>query len=173
MPRDVYVASVGLTKVDLTGKIFSSIFDLFAQAYHSALEHSEIRSFDAVQIGIMDSEEFENRANIAAKVVDRIGLTGVPAVRTETASSTGAAAFHEACYKIASGEFENVLVIAGERMKSVDLTDEELKTSDLVVVLTDHPDVDYDRVVTVGPRVFDTRNATKDVVNDREKITKL
>ena len=119
MAREVYVASVGLTKVDLTGKIFSSIFDLFAQAYHDALEHSEIRAFDAVQIGIMDSEEFENRANIAAKVVDRIGLTGVPAVRTETASSTGAAAFHEAYYKVASGEFENVLVIAGERMKMV------------------------------------------------------
>ena len=119
MPREVYVASVGLTKVDLTGKIFSSVFDLFAQAYQNALEHSGIRAFDAVQIGIMDSEEFENRANIAAKVVDRIGLTGVPAVRSETASSTGAAAFHEAYYKIASGEFDNVLVIAGERMKMV------------------------------------------------------
>ena len=63
--------------------------------------------------------------------------------------------------------------IAGQPMKSVDLTDEELKTSDLVVVLTDHPNVDYERVVSVGPRVFDTRNATKGVVNDREKITKL
>lgn len=63
--------------------------------------------------------------------------------------------------------------IDGEAFKSVDLTDEELKTSDLVVVLTDHPNVDYDRVVKVGPRVFDTRNATKDVANDREKITKL
>ena len=58
-------------------------------------------------------------------------------------------------------------------MKSVDLTDDVLKTSDLVVVLTDHPDVDYERVVRVGPRVFDTRNATKDVEVDREKITKL
>jgi UDP-N-acetyl-D-glucosamine dehydrogenase len=63
--------------------------------------------------------------------------------------------------------------IAGETMKSVDLTDDVLKTSDLVVVLTDHPDVDYDRVVRVGPRVFDTRNATKNVAGDREKITKL
>ncbi len=63
--------------------------------------------------------------------------------------------------------------IAGENFKSVDLTDEELKTSDLVVVLTDHPNVDYDRVVKIGPRVFDTRNATKDVAADREKITKL
>jgi UDP-N-acetyl-D-glucosamine dehydrogenase len=63
--------------------------------------------------------------------------------------------------------------IAGELMKSVDLTDEVLRSSDLVVVLTDHPDVDYERVVRVGPRVFDTRNATKGVRVDREKITKL
>ena len=63
--------------------------------------------------------------------------------------------------------------IAGERFKSVDLTDEALRSSDLVVVLTDHPNVDYDRVVRVGPRVFDTRNATKSVKNDREKITRL
>jgi len=63
--------------------------------------------------------------------------------------------------------------IAGRAMKSVDLTDEELKTSDLVVVLTDHPNVDYERVVRVGPRVFDTRNATRGVVAEREKITKL
>ena len=64
-------------------------------------------------------------------------------------------------------------VISGERMKSVDLTDAELQHSDLVVVLTDHPDVDYDRGVKVGPRVFDTRNATRGVTTDREKITKL
>ncbi len=63
--------------------------------------------------------------------------------------------------------------IAGERFKSVDLTDEVLRSSDLVLVLTDHPNVDYDRVVRVGPRVFDTRNATKAVKNDREKITRL
>ncbi len=63
--------------------------------------------------------------------------------------------------------------IAGEPMKSVDLTDEELKTSDLVVILTDHPNVDYDRVVRIGPRVFDTRNATRHVTHDREKITRL
>lgn len=119
MAKDVYVAAVGLTKVDLTGRIFGSVFDLFAEAYRKALEDCAVRSFDAVQVGIMDSEEFENRANIATKVADRLGLTGIPAVRSETASSTGAAAFHEACYKVASGEFETVLVLAGERMKMV------------------------------------------------------
>ncbi len=63
--------------------------------------------------------------------------------------------------------------IAGLSMKSVDLTDDVLKSSDLVVVLTDHADVDYERVVKIGPRVFDTRNATREVSVDREKITKL
>ena len=52
-------------------------------------------------------------------VVDRLGLTGIPAVRSETASSTGASALHEAYYKIASGEAESVLVLGGERMKTV------------------------------------------------------
>jgi acetyl-CoA C-acetyltransferase len=119
MAKDVYIAAVGLTKVDLTGRIFATVFDLFAEAYRKALEDSQVRSFDAVQVGIMDSEEFENRANIATKIADRLGLTGVPAVRSETASSTGAAALHEAYYKIASGEFDSVLVLAGERMKTV------------------------------------------------------
>lgn len=119
MAKEVYIASVGLTKVDLTGRIFTSIFDLFAEAYRRALEDSPVRSFDAIQVGVMDSEEFENRANVATKVADHLRLTGVPAVRSETASSTGAAAFHEACYKVASGQFESVLVLGGERMKTV------------------------------------------------------
>jgi len=119
MAKEVYIAAVGLTKVDLTGHIFSTVFDLFADAYRKALADSSVRSFDGLQVGIMDSEEFENRANIATKVADRLGLTGIPAVRTETASSTGAAALHEAYYKVASGEFETMLVLGGERMKMV------------------------------------------------------
>ena len=117
--RDVYIAGVGLTKVDLTGKVFGSVFDLFQSAYQQAVGGATLPSFDAIQVGIMDSEEFENRANIAAKIADRLDLVGVPAVRSETASSTGAAAFHEACYKIRAGAADNVLVIAGERMKNV------------------------------------------------------
>ena len=56
MAKSVYIAGVGLTKVDLTGRVFGSVFDLFAEAYRGALEDSRIRSFGAVQIGIMDSE---------------------------------------------------------------------------------------------------------------------
>ena len=117
--REVYLAGVGLTKVDLTGRVYRSVFDLFRSAYDEAMASSNAPPCQAVQVGIMDSEEFENRANIAAKIADRLGLVGVPAVRSETASSTGAAAFHEACHKIRSGAMDYVLVIAGERMKTV------------------------------------------------------
>ena len=47
--------------------------------------------------------------------------------------------------------------------KSVPLTDEELRNADLVVITTAHSSVDYARVARLAPRVFDTRNATRDL----------
>ncbi len=58
-------------------------------------------------------------------------------------------------------------------LKSVDLTDAELGAADLTVILTDHSDVDWERVVARSQRVFDTRNATRSVRQGREKIRKL
>jgi len=42
----------------------------------------------------------------------------------------------------------------------VELTDEELGSADLVVVVTDHDDVDYERVAKCARLVFDTRRRT-------------
>lgn len=42
----------------------------------------------------------------------------------------------------------------------VELTDEELGSADLVVVVTDHDDVDYERVAKCARLVFDTRHRT-------------
>ncbi|MBW2374345.1 MAG: nucleotide sugar dehydrogenase [Deltaproteobacteria bacterium] len=63
--------------------------------------------------------------------------------------------------------------IDGRVHKNVELTDERLRSSDLVAILTDHRAVDYGRVVRESGRVFDTRNATASVSDDREKIRKL
>jgi UDP-N-acetyl-D-glucosamine dehydrogenase len=52
-------------------------------------------------------------------------------------------------------------VAVGERiLAAVDLTDEELIAADCVVILTDHPDFDYHRIVDRASFVVDTRNAT-------------
>ncbi|HIF97760.1 MAG TPA: nucleotide sugar dehydrogenase [Myxococcales bacterium] len=49
------------------------------------------------------------------------------------------------------------------RYKCSELSDELLANSDLVLILTEHRGVDYARVVENAPRVFDTRNATKNI----------
>ena len=61
----------------------------------------------------------------------------------------------------------------GTSYKSRDLSDDALESADLVVITTAHSGVDYARVVAKAPRIFDTRNATRDVTSGREKIHKL
>ena len=48
----------------------------------------------------------------------------------------------------------------GHEHHSVDLTDDELRSADAVVIVTDHSSIDYQRVVNLSRVVVDTRNAT-------------
>lgn len=65
------------------------------------------------------------------------------------------------------------LDVEGVMLKSTDLGDQVLSTSDIVVIVTDHSGIDWNRVVEKSQRIFDTRNATKHVTEGREKIRKL
>ena len=47
------------------------------------------------------------------------------------------------------------------KMKSIQLSDRNLKKYDCAVIITDHSDYDYDRIVKNSKIVVDTRNATK------------
>jgi len=49
----------------------------------------------------------------------------------------------------------------------------EIKCADIVVITTDHTSYDYEKIVAEASLLYDTRNATKNVVNNREKINKL
>lgn len=57
-------------------------------------------------------------------------------------------------------------------MQSQDLTPEFLASQDCVLLATDHSAYDYDFIVRHSPLLLDTRNATKTVVEGREKIRK-
>ncbi|HKR02811.1 MAG TPA: nucleotide sugar dehydrogenase [Pyrinomonadaceae bacterium] len=48
---------------------------------------------------------------------------------------------------------------AGDPLQSISLTDEELRTSDCVVIVTDHSEIDYRRVTELAQLIVDTRNA--------------
>ena len=57
-------------------------------------------------------------------------------------------------------------------LESVPLTAETLGHVDAVLIVTDHSTIDYAMVVRHAPLVVDTRNATRDIVEGREKILK-
>ncbi|MCA9114121.1 MAG: nucleotide sugar dehydrogenase [Planctomycetaceae bacterium] len=57
-------------------------------------------------------------------------------------------------------------------MTSQDLTPEYLAAQDCVLIATDHTSVDYDELVRHAKLVLDTRNATRNVTENRDRIRK-
>jgi UDP-N-acetyl-D-glucosamine dehydrogenase len=57
-------------------------------------------------------------------------------------------------------------------MTSVTMTEDLLKAHDAVLIATDHTGADYQWIVDHAPLVLDTRNATKSVKRNREKIVR-
>ena len=57
-------------------------------------------------------------------------------------------------------------------LESLPLTEETLAEMDAVVILTDHSTYDYGWIVRHARMVIDTRNATRDVTEGRERIVK-
>ncbi|HSS21909.1 MAG TPA: nucleotide sugar dehydrogenase [Pyrinomonadaceae bacterium] len=47
----------------------------------------------------------------------------------------------------------------GEPMSSTDLTDDELRAADCIIIVTDHSGIDYKRVTGLATLIVDTRNA--------------
>jgi UDP-N-acetyl-D-glucosamine dehydrogenase len=65
------------------------------------------------------------------------------------------------------------IVIDGIPTKAVELTDETLAASDCVLIITDHPEFDYRRVVDVASLVVDTRNATWGISAPKDRLVRL
>ena len=68
------------------------------------------------------------------------------------------------------GQFEDH---HGHLYHTTPLSDDLLESADCVVIVTDHRAFDYARIVDRAPAVVDTRNATRNVLNGREKIVLL
>ena len=61
----------------------------------------------------------------------------------------------------------------GHERKGVALTDEELASADVVVIVTDHRSIDYQRLVDHASLVVDSRNATSKTEPSRARIVSL
>jgi UDP-N-acetyl-D-glucosamine dehydrogenase len=72
-----------------------------------------------------------------------------------------------------SDPFTPEVELNGQTYESVDLTAEVLAQSDCALILTGHSAFDYELIVRHAPLVFDTRNATRGVTSDKEKVVLL
>jgi len=66
-----------------------------------------------------------------------------------------------------------VLNEPGLKMDSLPLTADLVSAADLVIIATGHSNIDYQWLANQARRLFDTRNATKNVTTGRERITLL
>jgi acetyl-CoA acetyltransferase len=107
----IFIADAALSKF---GKSNKSLVEIIREAVENL--NFDLKDIDAVFLGLMNPEGFVGVGNIASYVADKLGLAGKPAVRVETASSTGAAVLFYAYATLASGIYNNVLVLAAEKM---------------------------------------------------------
>jgi acetyl-CoA C-acetyltransferase len=98
------------------GKRAESLPDLMAEAAQAALADAGIERPDALVVAAMNPEEFTGEGNFGSLIGTYLGFSQVPAVRVETATSSGMAAVNVAFAAIAAGLRSWVLVVGGEKM---------------------------------------------------------
>jgi len=112
----VFVAGAGMTRI---GRRSESLPDLMADAAHVALAAAGIETPEMIVVASMNPEEFTGDGNFASHVASHLGFARVPAIRVETATSSGAAALHAGFAQVAAGLRRNVLVVGGEKMTHI------------------------------------------------------
>jgi acetyl-CoA C-acetyltransferase len=114
--REVFIDNVSMTKF---GRLDSSLRDLTTKAGEECIKNTD-KKLDCLLIGAMNPEEFSSNSNISSLVADYLNIQGIPSLRIETASSSGAAIFSLGCSLISSGAYDNILLVAAEKMSGLD-----------------------------------------------------
>ena len=110
---DVWIAGAGMTRF---GRRDENLPDLMAEAALAAMSDAGIERPDALVVAAMNPEEFTGEGNYGSLIGTRLGLSHVPALRVETATSSGVAAVYAAFAGIAAGFHRSILVVGGEKM---------------------------------------------------------
>src|SRR3990172_6879549 len=98
------------------GRREESLPDLMAEAARAALADADVESPDAIVVAAMNPEEFTGEGNYGSLINTHLGFSRVPALRVETATSSGLAPFYCGYLAIAAGFHRTVLVLGGEKM---------------------------------------------------------
>ncbi len=109
----MWIAGAGMTRF---GKREESLPVLMAEAAGLALADAGIERPGSIVVAAMNPEEFTGEGNFGSLIATHLGLSHVPTIRVETATSSGMAAVYAGYAIIASGLQDSVLVVGGEKM---------------------------------------------------------
>jgi len=119
---------------------------MLAYASLKALDDAGLgdKSVDAVYVGNMGSGIIQHQTSVASSLVDRLSLLPAAADTVENGPASGGSAVKNGLLAVASGYYDMVLVVGGEKMREVT----GWRATDFVATMT-HPKVEYPYGITL------------------------
>lgn len=136
--RPVFVAGAGMIPFERQDE--NTLGDILAGAGLAALDDVDLGKHEvgAVYLGNMASGLFNHQVSVASALVDRLALIPAAAERVENGPASGGSAVKNGVLAVASGYYDVVLVVGGEKMRDVIGP----KATDIVAAMT-HPYAEY------------------------------
>jgi len=144
--RDVAVIGVGM--IPFGRRDEDSLMDMLAMASLKALDDAGLgdkeKAVDAVYVGNMGAGILQHQTALASSLVDRLSLLPAAAETVENGPASGGSAVKNGILAVASGYYDYVLVVGGEKMREVT----GWRATDFVATMT-HPLAEYIYGVTL------------------------
>jgi acetyl-CoA C-acetyltransferase len=142
--RDVAVIGAGM--IPFGRRDEDSLLDMLAFAGLKALDDAGLgdKSIDAVYVGNMGGGIIQHQTAIASSLVDRLSLLPAAADVVENGPASGGSAVKNGLLAVASGYYDFVLVVGGEKMREIT----GWRATDFVATMT-HPQAEYPYGITL------------------------
>ncbi|HWQ04082.1 MAG TPA: hypothetical protein VN452_01865 [Longilinea sp.] len=142
--RDVAIIGVGM--IPFGRRDEDSLMDMLAYASLKALDDAGLgdKKVSAVYVGNMGAGIIQHQTSIASALVDRLSLLPAAADVIENGPASGASAIKNGLLAVASGYYDTVLVVGGEKMREIT----GWRATDFVATMT-HPTVEYPYGITL------------------------
>ena len=142
--RDVAIIGAGM--IPFGWRDEDTLMDMLAYASLKALDDAGLgdKSVDAVYVGNMGAGMLQHQSAVASSLVDRLSLLPAAADVVENGPASGGSAVKNGLLAVASGYYDMVLVVGGEKMREVT----GWRATDFVATMT-HPTAEYVYGVTL------------------------
>jgi acetyl-CoA C-acetyltransferase len=142
--REVSIVSYGMSRFGRRDE--EGLTDLMREAATQTLESVDLekKDLDAVYAASMLAGELSRQTALGTALVDALSLIPLPADRVENGPASGGSAVKQAAIAVASGFYDVVLVVAGEKMRHAPSS----QVAEILASMT-HPTAEYVQGVTL------------------------